>query len=147
MTAELIIRQDDLHSPEIIALLNAHLTLMRSLSPPESVSCPGPRRVAGRQHRFLARRIGWAAHGLWRVKGIGHGSRRDKIHAYSGGPSWQRHCRGASNESDYNRTKSSLPGSFLGNRITAGVPAGTVLLRPIRLHRMRALRGLHRRSK
>ena len=37
MTVELTIKPDDLRSPEIIALLNAHLTLMRSLSPPESV--------------------------------------------------------------------------------------------------------------
>ena len=33
---ELVITRDDVRSEEIIALLDAHLTLMRSLSPPES---------------------------------------------------------------------------------------------------------------
>ncbi|MDF2368560.1 GNAT family N-acetyltransferase [Sneathiella sp.] len=33
---ELVITRDDVRSDEIIALLDAHLTLMRSLSPPES---------------------------------------------------------------------------------------------------------------
>ncbi len=37
MTAALRVRTDDLRSVEIIALLQAHLALMRSLSPPESV--------------------------------------------------------------------------------------------------------------
>lgn len=35
--AELVITRDDVRSEEIITLLGAHLTLMRSLSPPESV--------------------------------------------------------------------------------------------------------------
>jgi putative acetyltransferase len=33
----MIIREDDLRGPEIAALLEAHLNLMRSISPPESV--------------------------------------------------------------------------------------------------------------
>ncbi|WP_193369544.1 GNAT family N-acetyltransferase [Pelagibius marinus] len=33
----MIIREDDLSGPEILALLEAHLDLMRSISPPESV--------------------------------------------------------------------------------------------------------------
>ena len=37
MTEKLLIRPDDVRSEDVIALLNAHLTLMRSLSPPESV--------------------------------------------------------------------------------------------------------------
>lgn len=33
----MIIREDDLHGPEIKALLEAHLDLMRAISPPEGV--------------------------------------------------------------------------------------------------------------
>ncbi|MGD1876361.1 MAG: GNAT family N-acetyltransferase [Kiloniellaceae bacterium] len=33
----MLIRKDDLRGPEIVALLSAHLDLMRSISPPESV--------------------------------------------------------------------------------------------------------------
>ncbi|MCF8468267.1 MAG: GNAT family N-acetyltransferase [Sneathiella sp.] len=37
MTGALLIRPDDVRSEDVIALLGAHLALMRSLSPPESV--------------------------------------------------------------------------------------------------------------